>query len=93
MIAPQADVKVFLYASLEVRARRRYDQLSSKKTGQTYENILKDLAARDKSDISRNLSPLVKAKDANEIDCSYSTVEETINIVKKFILSKLPNFK
>ena len=93
VIAPKADVKVFLYASLEVRARRRYDQLSSKKTRQTYENILKDLAARDKSDISRNLSPLVKAKDANEIDCSYSTVEETINIVKKFILSKLPNFK
>ena len=93
MIAPQADVKIFLHANVKVRAKRRYDQLLRKKAKQTYEKILKELTARDMSDISRNVSPLVKAKDANDVDCSFHTVEETINIVKKIILSKLPIFK
>ena len=58
-----------------------------------YENVLVDLKVRDKNDTTRKNSPLVKAKGAIEIDCSYSNIEETIMIVKKFILSKLPYFK
>ena len=52
-----------------------------------------DLKGRDNNDITRKNSPLVKAKDAIEIDCSSTDIEETIMIVKKFILSKLPYFK
>ena len=58
-----------------------------------YESILNDLVKRDENDVTRKHSPLKKADDAMEIDCSFSTIEETIMIVKKIILSKLPNFK
>ena len=51
------------------------------------------MSFRDKNDITRKNSPLIKAKDALEIDCSSIDVEETIMIVKKIILSKLPYFK
>ena len=51
-----------------------------------------ELKARDNNDIARKNSPLVKAEDAIEIDCSSTDIEETIMIVKKIIFSKLPNF-
>ncbi len=93
VIAPKANVKIFLNAKVEIRAKRRYEQLLIKKEGVNYKSILNDLVKRDKNDVTREHSPLIKASDAMEIDCSYSTIEETIMIVKKIILSKLPNFK
>ena len=93
VIAPNADVKFFLTAKLEIRAKRRHQQILIKNKKIKYENVLKDLAIRDRNDISRKISPLVKARDAIEIDCSSTNIEETIMIVKKFILSKLPYFK
>ncbi len=92
VIAPNADVKFFLNANVEIRAKRRFKQLSMDITGLKYENILEDLTKRDQNDKNRAISPLTKAKDANEIDCSDLSIEETIGIVKKIILSKLPNF-
>lgn len=92
VIAPIANVKFFLNAKVEIRAKRRYEQLLIKKMGIKYENILNELVLRDKNDVNREESPLVKAEDATEIDCSYRSIEETIIIVKKIILSKLPNF-
>ncbi len=92
VIAPKASLKFFLNAKLEVRARRRYEQLKSNKSEIKYEEILNDLIIRDKNDTQRKISPLIKAYDAYEIDCSFKTIEETIMIVKKIILSKLPNF-
>jgi len=93
VIAPNADVKFFLTAKLEIRAKRRHQQILIKNKKIKYENVLKDLEIRDRNDISRKISPLVKARDAIEIDCSSTDIEETIMIVKKFILSKLPYFK
>ena len=93
VIAPNADVKFFLTAKLEIRAKRRHQQILIKNKKIKYENVLKDLAIRDRNDISRKISPLVKARDAIEIDCSSTDIEETIMIVKKFIFSKLPYFK
>ena len=58
-----------------------------------YDNVLFDLKNRDNNDITRKNSPLIRAKDAIKIDCSSTDLEETIIIVKKFILSKLPYFK
>ena len=92
VIAPNADVKFFLNANVEIRAKRRFKQLSTHNTGLKYENILEDLTKRDQNDKNRAISPLIKAKDAKEIDCSDLSIEETIGIVKKIILSKLPNF-
>ena len=93
VIAPNADVKFFLTAKLEIRAKRRHQQILIKNKKIKYENVLKNLAIRDRNDISRKISPLVKARDAIEIDCSSTNIEETIMIVKKFIFSKLPYFK
>ncbi len=93
VIAPNADVKFFLTAKLEIRAKRRHQQILVKNKKIKYENVLKELAIRDRNDISRKISPLVKARDAIEIDSSSTDIEETIMIVKKFILSKLPYFK
>ena len=93
VIAPDADIKFFLTANLEIRAKRRFLQLIKKNKKILYENVLYDLRSRDKNDTTRKNSPLVKAKGAIEVDCSSSDIEETIMIVKKFILSKLPYFK
>ena len=91
VIAPNADVK-FLNANVEIRAKRRFKQLSMHNEGLKYKNILEDLTKRDQNDKNRAISPLIKAKDAIEIDCSDLSIDETIVIVKKIILSKLPNF-
>ena len=93
VIAPNADVKIFLTANLEIRAKRRHQQLIVKDKKIIYDDVLMDLKIRDNNDTTRKNSPLVKAKDAIEIDCSSIDIKETIIIVKKFILSKLPYFK
>ena len=92
VIAPYANIKFFLDANVKIRAKRRFDQLTINNKEIKYENVLNDLIIRDENDSKRAYSPLVKAKDAIEIDCSFKDIEETIMIVKKNILSKLPNF-
>ena len=92
VIAPNADVKFFLNAKLEIRAKRRHQQLFKQDKKTMYEKVYMELKARDDNDIARKNSPLVKAEDAIEIDCSSTDIEETIMIVKKIIFSKLPNF-
>lgn len=92
VIAPNADVKFFLNAKLEIRAKRRQQQLFKQDKKTKYEKVYMELKARDNNDTARKNSPLVKAEDAIEIDCSSTDIEETIMIVKKIIFSKLPNF-
>lgn len=92
VIAPNANVKIFLTANINVRANRRYKQVNNK-SDSNYENILMDLVQRDKRDEGRKISPLKKAKDAILLDNTNNSLEETINIVKNIIFSKLPNLK
>ena len=92
VIAPNANVKIFLTADINVRANRRFKQVNYK-NNVTYENILIDLVERDKRDESRKISPLKKAEDAILLDNTHNSLEETINIVKNIIFSKLPNLK
>ena len=92
VIAPNANVKIFLTADINVRANRRFKQVKNKNDS-NYENILIDLVERDKRDESRKISPLKKAEDAILLDNTHNSLEETINIVKNIIFSKLPNLK
>ena len=92
IIAPNADVKIFLSANINVRANRRFKQVS-KKNDSNYESILMDLVERDKRDEGRKISPLKKAEDAILVDNTHNSLEETINIVKNIIFSKLPYLK
>ena len=92
VIAPNADVKIFLTAHIKVRANRRFKQVSHKNDS-NYENILMDLVERDKRDEGRKISPLKKAEDSILLDNTHNSLEETINIVKNIIFSKLPYLK
>lgn len=75
-VLPNADVKVFLTASVEVRAKRRYDELCAKGTECDLKEIEKEIAERDHRDMTRAESPLVQADDAVLVDSSYMSIDE-----------------
>jgi len=76
VIFPNAQVKIFLIASPEERARRRYNEFLEKKVEITYDEVLKSLKERDYIDSHREVSPLRKADDAIELDNSNLTIDE-----------------
>jgi len=76
---PDANVKIFLVASPEVRAKRRYDELKNKGIDVTYEELLEQIIERDKNDSTRDIAPLTKADDAIEIDTSKLTVQQVVD--------------
>jgi CMP/dCMP kinase len=78
VIAPNADVKIFLTASLEERARRRCAQLGLECDAQTLERISRSIAARDAADSTRAASPLEAARDAVVVDTSGLSLEEVV---------------
>lgn len=75
-VLPDADVKIFLTASVEVRAKRRYDELTAKGESCDFDKIAADIAARDEQDRTRALSPLKQADDAYLLDSSGLSVDE-----------------
>ena len=93
VIAPKADLKFYLTASLKVRAERRFNQYLKDKKDISYEQVLSDLRERDVQDKNRKHSPLQKPKGAVVIDNSDYNFKETINIVKNIIFSRIPTLK
>lgn len=75
-VFPNAELKIFVTASAEVRAQRRYDELKAKDAEANYDDILKNVQERDYIDTHREVSPLRKADDALELDNSHMTIEE-----------------
>ena len=75
-VFPEAELKVFVTASAEVRARRRYDELKEKGIPADFDDILKNVQERDYIDSHREVSPLRKAADAIELDNSHLTIAE-----------------
>ena len=75
-VFPQAELKIFVTASAEVRAQRRYDELQAKGMPADYADILKNVEERDYIDSHREVSPLCKADDAIELDNSHMTIPE-----------------
>lgn len=75
-VFPEAELKIFVTASAEVRAQRRYDELKVKGAEANYDDILKNVQERDYIDTHREVSPLRKADDALELDNSHMTIEE-----------------
>jgi cytidylate kinase len=93
VIFPSADVKLFITASLESRAKRRYKELQNKGFEVIYEKILEDLASRDLRDATRVASPLKKADDAILIDTSDLDIEQVLEVVLKVVTTKYPDIK
>ena len=83
VILPDADLKIFLVASPEARARRRFEELSAKGVETTYEAVLEEMSIRDKNDSSRSIAPCVQAHDALLLDNSDLTLEETADKIIK----------
>lgn len=77
-VLPDADVKIYLTASSQVRAKRRYDELTAKGLACDYNQIKADIEARDYQDMHRQVSPLRQAEDAVLVDTSQMTVEEVV---------------
>lgn len=89
-ILPNADVKIFLTASPEARAERRYKELIEKGEDVTMEDVLADMIKRDYDDAHRAASPLRKADDAIEVDTGDLTLEQSIARMKEVVLENLP---
>ncbi|GAA4808968.1 (d)CMP kinase [Litoribaculum gwangyangense] len=79
VVFPEAELKLFMTASAEIRAKRRYEELIKRGDKISYEDVLKNVKERDFMDSNRKDSPLVKSKDAIEIDNSKLTLEEQFN--------------
>lgn len=79
VVLPDADVKIYLSASAEIRAERRYRELVGKGQQVRYEDVLSDMRQRDKNDAERDISPLCMAADAILLDSGHLTLEETID--------------
>ena len=80
-VFPNADYKFFLIATPQERGQRRFIELSKKGYKVTLENIIKDIVKRDEIDSNREFAPLIKAKDAIEIDTTGKTIDEVVDIV------------
>ena len=80
-ILPDADVKIYLTASVETRAKRRYEELSAKGEHITLEKIMTDIKERDHRDMTREVAPLKQAEDAILVDSSNMTIDEVVRTI------------
>lgn len=80
-IIKDAELKIYLTASLQVRAKRRYDELKEKGKIENFDDILEDIRKRDFQDQARELNPLKKAEDAIELDTTDMNIEEVVNFI------------
>lgn len=87
-VIPDAEVKIFMTASPEVRARRRYEQLLAAGRDADYDKIFEEVQARDYQDSHREVSPLRQAEDAVFLDTSDIDIEETVDAVAEIITRK-----
>ncbi|MGE5679549.1 MAG: (d)CMP kinase [Bacillota bacterium] len=85
-VFPEADLKIFLVASLEERAKRRLKEFQEKGEQVSLEEIEKNLTKRDMIDSQRAVSPLAKASDAIEIDTSNTTIEEQVDLILEKVI-------
>jgi cytidylate kinase len=89
VILPNANVKIFLTASNECRAMRRYEELKAKGIQTDYESVLADMIQRDENDRNREVAPAVAAEDAVTVDNSGMTPDQCSDAIMKLIEEKL----
>jgi cytidylate kinase len=90
VVLPRANVKIFLTASVEVRAKRRYDELVAKGTKADLNKIQEEIRQRDHQDITRPIAPLKQARDAILVDTSNMTINEVVTALLRIIKEKIP---
>ena len=85
VVLPDAEVKIFLDASAQARASRRFNEYKEKGVEISYQEVYEDIVKRDHQDSTREISPLQKAEDAIAIDTSNLSIEQVVEEVKKVI--------
>lgn len=88
-VLPNADVKIYLTADVEDRARRRYDELILKGSAVKFEDVLEDMKKRDYNDSNREFAPLCKAEDALFVDTTGLELEESVEKLFNIVMSKI----
>ncbi len=91
VIMPDADIKLFITASVKTRAMRRYKELRAKNNYVDYREVLKSIKKRDKNDINRRISPLKKTKDSILLNTSNLSIRRCFLKIKKIIDRKIAN--
>lgn len=89
VVLPKATVKIFLTASPEVRARRRYNELVEKGQKASYEQVLKDVQQRDYQDTHRDIAPLKMCRDSVKVDTSEMDLEQSVAAIRKIVEEKI----
>ncbi len=87
VVLPYADVKIFLDANLQERAKRRFEQMKKAGIEVAFEEVLKELKERDERDRERNVSPLIRPGDAFYIDTTCMSLNEVVNKIVKIVRS------
>ena len=89
VVLPKATVKIFLTADPEVRAKRRFDELTAKGTETTFEKVLAEVKQRDHQDSTRTIAPLKQAKDAVLVDTSDLDIPGVVAAIKDIVAKKI----
>lgn len=89
VVLPKATVKIFLTASPEVRAKRRYQELLEKGQKASYEQVLKDVQQRDYQDTHRDIAPLKMCRDSVKVDTSEMDLEQSVAAIRKIVEEKI----
>ena len=90
VVLPKANVKIFLTASAEVRAKRRTEELVAKGQKADYETILKEIRQRDYQDTHREVAPLKMCRDSIKVDTSELNIDEVVAKIRGIIMEKIP---
>ena len=90
VVLPKADVKIFLTAAAEVRAKRRTEELLAKGQKANYEQILKEIQQRDYQDTHREVAPLKLARDSIKVDTSEMDIDQVVAEIKTIVGKKIP---
>lgn len=87
-VLPNAQVKIYLTASSDIRAKRRFDELLQKGENPDFEKLKAEIEERDHRDMHREHAPLRKADGAIEVDSSYMTITEVVDFIYTYVVSK-----
>lgn len=91
VIAPHADAKLFITASPEIRAKRRFDEMAAAGGKRSYEEMLADIQRRDARDTDREIAPLIAAEDALLLDTSLLTIRDAVQQAIKLVNRAIEN--
>lgn len=89
VVLPEAELKIYLTADVEIRAHRRFLELQQKGVETAFEDVLEDMKLRDEQDMNRAVAPLKKAEDAVVVDSSHIDFEETFQVLCEVVIKEL----